>query len=81
VARLLLSIVVTLAACGTRGPQAFDQGAPGGDGGIFTGPVYERCRTHCVRPGDCEITYPNDERCPAGFRCAYLFSCTTDAGP
>jgi hypothetical protein len=45
------------------------------------GLAYERCSTYCLRPADCLIAYPSDEFCPAGYRCAYLFTCTADGGP
>jgi len=36
-------------------------------------PNNEACTTKCLRPRDCAFAYPDDDRCPTGFRCARTF--------
>lgn len=78
--RVLLAALFACAACPEPKPVS-DQGVAVDRPPMVDGPFFERCRTTCVRPGDCQIAYPNDEVCPPGFRCSFTFACTADAGP
>ncbi len=70
--RLALALVGLLAACGH--PSAQDSGVPR-DASVDTAviPDNEACTTKCLRPSDCAFSYPDDDRCPTGFRCARTF--------
>lgn len=73
-------LLIALAGCKGGTPPASDMTAVSFDAGTNPVPVYERCQSHCVRPSDCEIAYTSGEYCPAGFRCAYNFTCVADGG-
>jgi hypothetical protein len=67
--------LVTLSACATEATGTTT--VPPNDAGA---PVFEECTTICLRPSDCAIAYSSDDLCPAGFRCAFRFTCVVDGG-
>jgi hypothetical protein len=67
----LLLVAAGLVGC-VSNAVATDLGA-GGAGDL--GPVYEECRSICLRPSDCAIAYPDGNICPPGFLCSLRFSC------
>jgi hypothetical protein len=68
--RALLVSLVMLGACHTSSTAL-----PGGAARNPDASLYQECSTLCLRPGDCAVAYPDDDVCPAGFRCARTFSC------
>ena len=73
--RLPLVLLIVFAACTNPmgGPTSTSQRG-------IDGSAYLECNTICLRPGDCEISYNDNGTCPAGFLCAYTFTCVTDGG-
>jgi hypothetical protein len=78
VARLVLVLPLLLSSGCPVEPYRSDLGVEIDAGGL-PGPT--NCRTYCLRPGDCEVAYASNERCPPGFRCASSFQCDGGAGP
>jgi hypothetical protein len=68
-----------LGAC-TNAPAIGDAGAPIPDGAGVDAVNYRACTALCLRPSDCQIAYPDDDICPAGFVCSRSFSCPRDGG-
>ena len=76
--RFVFALLAVVAGCGTAASGGdfsvpmIDSGPPG------PGPVV--CDSYCVRPSDCQIAYPDVDRCPAGFLCSRTFRCASDGG-
>ena len=71
-------LLFLLAGCPSH--SAVPDGAPPDGGGVSDARFGYECFTLCYRPGDCQVAYPDDDICPAGFLCGRTFLCVSDGG-